>query len=95
MPVIFQEKFDKWLKETSPVWQDVVIIVTRGEIDKHKKELDEVLGLLEKQGYASFKKSKLFEKKATWCGFAIDEKGISPKEDKKAAVMKINPPNTL
>ena len=96
MPVIFQEKFDKTIQNTAPAWQDAVIIVTRGPIEKHKKELDEVLGLLEKQGYkASFKKYKLFEKKATWCGFAIDEKGISPKEDKVAAVVKINPPKTL
>ncbi len=74
----------------------MVIIVTRGSIEQHKRELDEVFSLLEKKGYnASLKKSKLFEKKATWCGFAIDDKGKSPKEDKVAAVMKINPPKTL
>ncbi len=96
MPVIFQEKIDKTLRNTAPAWQDDVIIVTRSPIEKHKKELDEVLGLLEKEGYkASFKKSKLFEKKATWCGFELDENGISPKKDKVAAVKKINPPKTL
>ncbi len=81
MPVIFQEKIDKTLKNTEPAWQDDVIIVTRGSIGKHKLKLHSVLGLLERQGYkASFKKLKLFEKKATWCGFSIDEKG--PKKTK-------------
>ena len=51
---------------------------------------------MENQGYkAPFKTSKLFEKRATWCGFEIDENGISPKQDKVAAVIKIGPPKTL
>ncbi len=96
MPVIFQEKIEKTLKYTAPAWQDAVILVTRGSIEQHKRELDELLSLLEKEGYkASFKKSNMFEKKANWCGFAIDDKGISPKEDKVAAVMQISPPKTL
>ena len=80
MLVIFQEKIDETLRERkAPAWQDDVTVVTRGSIDKHQMELNEILKLLEGQGYkASFKKSKLFEKKATWCGFEIEENGISP-----------------
>ncbi len=65
MPIIFTT-----LKNTAPAWQDDVIIVTRGSIDKHKKELDEVLGLLEKQGYkASFKNIPIY--------FAMNDKKSS------------------
>ena len=41
IPVIFQEKIDKTMRNTAPAWQDDVIIVNRGPIEKHKKELDE------------------------------------------------------
>ncbi len=64
VPVKFQEKIDKTLRGKAPAWQDDVIVVTRGSIDKHHTELYEVLKMLEDQGYkASFKKLKLFEKK--------------------------------
>ena len=38
MPFIFQEKIDKTLRGKAPAWQDDVIAVTRGSIDKHQAE---------------------------------------------------------
>ncbi len=93
MPVIFQEKLDKTLNFRTPVWQDDIIIVTRGSAEEHFEEVTEVLNILEENGYrASLEKSKFFQKSATWCGFDIDENGIRPKNNRVEAVLKIEPP---
>ena len=93
MPVIFQEKLDKTLNFRTPVWQDDIIIVTRGSAEEHYEEVAEVLNNLEENGYrASLEKSKFFQKSATWCGFDIDENGSRPKHNRVEAVLKIEPP---
>ena len=62
MPVIFQEKLDKTLNYKTPVWQDDIIVVTRGSECEHSEEVAEILSILEENGSrASLEKSKFFQ----------------------------------
>ncbi len=96
MPVVFQEMLDRNLRNKIPAWQDDMIIVTRGSVEEHLKEVMEILQILQKKGYrASFEKSKFFEKEVDWCGFRINEEGIKPRISRTEAIAKIKPPKTL
>ena len=79
------------------MWQDDIFVVTRGTEEEHYEEVAEILNLLEKNGYrASYEKSKFFQDSATWCGYAIDEYGIGPKNSRGVeAVLAIKPLRTL
>ncbi len=84
------------LADMPVIFQDDIIIVTRGSTEEHYEEVTEVLNIVEENGYrASLEKSKFFQKSATWCGFDIDENGIRPKNNRVEAVLKIEPPRTL
>ena len=96
MPVVFQEKLDRNLNNKIPVWQDDMIIVTRGTVEQHYHEVVEILNILQEKGYrVSFEKSKFFEKQADWCGYKIDENGTTPRVSRTEAIAKIKPPKTL
>ena len=96
MPVVFQEMLDRNLRNKIPAWQDDMIIVTRGSVEEHLKEVMEILEILQKKGYrASFEKSKFFEKEVDWRGFRINEEGIKPRISRTEAIAKIKPPKTL
>ena len=60
IPVIFQEKLDKILNYKTPVWQDDIIVVTRGSPDQHFAEVSEKL--LKKMGIGLLLKSRNFSK---------------------------------
>ncbi len=96
MPVVFQEKLDRNLGYKVPAWHDDMIIATRGTIEDHFQEVIEVLEILQRKRYrASLEKSKFFERQADWCGFRIDENGITPRVSRTEAIAKIKPPRTL
>ena len=69
-------------------------MVTRGDRQKHEKNLFDVLNKLEKAGYReNERKSELFIKQTKWLGHEIDEKGIKPNEEKVEAILKLKPLN--
>ena len=64
MPPIFQQKIDETLEHKTPAWLDDIIIVTRGNINKHQKDVERVLTQLQNAGYrASTKKNKILPKR--------------------------------
>ncbi len=80
MPVIFQKKLDRVLQNRFPAWQDDILVITRGNVEDHYNDLTELLDFLNSAGYRiSYKKSELFRKEVEWCGFTINDSGISPK----------------
>ncbi len=94
--MIFQEKLDKTINFRTSVWQNDIIIVTRGSVEEHYEEVSEVLSILEENGFeASPGKSKFFQKSAVWCGFEISEGGTRPKSSRVEAVLGIKAPLTL
>ena len=96
MPVVFQEKLDRVLQKKFPAWQDDILVITRGNVEEHYKDITELMDILNSAGYRiSFEKSELFRKEVEWCGFNINSSGISPKHSRVDAIAKITPPKTL
>ncbi len=96
MPVVFQEKLDRVLHNKFPAWQHGILVITRGKVEDHYNELTDLLDILNSAGYRiSYEKSKLFRKEVEWCGFTINDAGISPKHSRVDAIAKITPPKTL
>ena len=93
---MFQEHIDRVLEFKAPVWLDDIICVTNGSIEKHEKEVREVLMRLQNAGYrASEKKTELFKKELTWLGYFINQDGVKQIRDKKEAIIKLTAPNNL
>ena len=93
MPPIFQQKIDETLNFEFPAWLDDIIVVTRGNIDTHEKEVERALTKLQNAGYrASGKKTILFQKETEWLGHVINENLIKPTTDKTEALTKTPPP---
>ena len=93
IPTIFQEKIDRTLEYSTPVWLDDIIVVTRGDRKVHEKNLFDVLKKLEDAGYrASERKSEFFLKITKWLGHEIDEMGIKPNKEKVKAMLELNHP---
>ena len=51
IPTIFQERIDTTLEHKHPAWLDDIIIVTKGNLEKHEAEVRETMTKLEKTGY--------------------------------------------
>ena len=69
IPAVFQEHIDTVLEFKTPVWLDVIICVTNGNLEDHEREVLDVLSTLQNAGYrASEKKTELFKKELTWLG---------------------------
>ena len=58
MPPIFQQKIDETLEFEFPAWLDDIIVVTRGNIDTHQKEVERALTKLQNAGYRASTKKK-------------------------------------
>ena len=66
IPTVFQEHIDKVLEFKTPVWLDDIICVINGTIDKHEREVREVLNKIQNAGYrAREKKTELFKQELT------------------------------
>ena len=82
---------DRNLENRIPVWQDDMILVTRGTMEDHYKEVVEISENLQQKGYrASFEKLEIFDN-----GFRIDERGITPRVSRTKAIANIKPPKTV
>ena len=51
IPTIFQERIDTTLEHKHPAWLDDIIIVTKGNLEKHEIEVRETMTKVEKAGY--------------------------------------------
>ena len=51
IPTIFQERIDTTLEHKHPAWLDDIIIVTKGNLEKHEMEVRETMTKLERAGY--------------------------------------------
>ena len=93
IPTIFQERIDTTLEHKHPAWLDDIIIVTKGNLEKHEMEVRETMTKLEKAGYRlNPNKCEFFKKEIEWVGHKIDQQGIRPLQDKLDAIKKINIP---
>ena len=93
IPTIFEERIDTTLEHKHPVWLDDIIIVTRGNRDKHEAEVRETMTKLEQAAFRLYpKKCEFFEKETEWVGHKTDQKRIRPLQDKLKTINKIDLP---
>ena len=70
------------------MWLDDIIIVTRGDKEKHREKLFKILEQLQEAGYrASEKKPEFFLKETTWLRHEITQHGIKPNKEKIKATL--------
>ena len=95
MPREFQKAMDNTIQEVF-CFSDDILIVSKGSITKHNEIVDNVLSILDKEGFAlklsncEFSKTKLI-----WLRFEIAETRVRPKHSKMEAVMALQPPKSL
>ena len=93
IPTIFQERIDTTLEHKNPTWLHDILIITKGNKEKHEAEMSETMTKLEKAGYRlNRKKWEFFKKESQWVGHKTDQPGIRPLQDKLDAITKINIP---
>ena len=98
MPATFQKTIDFTLVNinSAHVFLDDIIIITKGSLSDHEKELDKVLNGLDKENLAiRLHKYEFAATKITWLGYKINPDGLIPTKRKTGAIIKMEPPKTL
>ena len=95
MPATFQKIMDFTLPNinSAHTFLDYIIIITKGSLINHEKELDKVLARLDKENLAiSLDKCEFAVTETTWLGYKINPDGIIPTKQKTKTIIKMDPP---
>ena len=99
MPATFQKVMDFTLVNinSAHAFLDDIIIITKGSLSDHEKELDKVLTRLDKENLAiSLQKCEFAVTEITRLGYKINPDRIIPTKRKtEASIIKMEPPKTL
>ena len=81
MPAKFQKTIEKTLEEIPSkfAFLDDILVITKGSIRDHEKELDEIPKRLDNEGLAiNLQRCKFAKNIIDWLGFTITPSGITP-----------------
>ena len=98
MPATFQKAIDYILNNINSAHEflDDIIIITKGSIDDHKKEIMKVLSRLDKENLAiSLHKCEIAQTEIVWLGYKISPYGIIPTEKKTKSISEMEQPHTI
>ena len=98
MPATFQKTLDKTLEgiHSKFAFLDDILVITKGSIREHEKELDKILKRLDNEGLAiNLQKCEFAKNIIEWLGFTITLSGITPLITKTEAITKLDNPKTL
>ena len=98
MPATFQKTIDVTLRNCHNkfAFLDDIIVITKGSITDHEKELDKILYLLDKENLAiKLQKCEFARKQITWLGYLITPTGITPTKKKCESINKLETPKIL
>ena len=98
MPATFQKPIDKTLEGISSkfAFLDDILVITKGSISQHEKELNRILKNLDNEGLAvNLQKCEFAKQNIEWLGFTITPSGITPLITKTEAITKLDNPKTL
>ena len=98
MPAASQRTIDKTLKVISSklAFLDDVLVITKGTIQEHERELDKILKIFDYKGLAiSLQKCEFAKNKTEWLGFTITQSGNTRLITKTETMMKLDNPKTL
>ena len=98
MPATFQKKIDKTLEgiHSKFAFLDDILVITKGSIRDHEKELDKILKRLDNEGLAiNLQRCEFAKNIIEWLGFTITPSGITPLVTKTEVITKLDNPKTL
>ena len=98
MPATFQKTIDKTLEgiDSKFAFLDDILVITKGSITEHEKELNKILKKLDNEGLAiNLQKCKFAKPNIEWLGFNITPSGITPLITKTEAITKLDNPKAL
>ena len=98
MLATFQKTIDKTLhdKNSKFAYLDDILIITKGTLDEHEKEIDKILHRLNEDNLAiSLQKSEFAKKEIIWLGFRITPNGVTQTKQKCDAITNLEIPKTL
>ena len=98
MPATFQKTIDYTLNNINlaHTFLDDIIIITKGSIDDHEKEIMKVLSRLDKKNLAKcLHKCEFAQTEIVWLGYKISPSGIIPTEKKTKSISEMEQPHTL
>ena len=98
LPATFQKMIDTTLDSinSTNTFLDDIIIITKGTIENHEKEIDKTLNRLNEENLAiSLHKCEFGLKEITWLGYKINSKEIKPTERKTDAIIQLENPKPL
>ena len=98
MPETFQKTKDYTLhdKKTKLAYLDDILIITRGTLEEHGKELDKILHRLNEENLAiSLIKCEFAEEEITWRGFIVTPNGVNPVKLKCDAIIDLENSKSL
>ena len=97
LPTTFQKMMDTTLDglDSTNVFLDDIIVITKGTIEKHEKEINKTLNRLNEENLAiSFHKCEFGLNEITWLGYKINAEGIKPTRRKTDAIIQLDNPKT-
>ena len=98
MPATFQKTIDKTLHDikTKFAYLDDILIVTKGTLEDHEKELDKIMQRLNNENLAiNLQKCEFAKEQITWLGFVVTPNGVTPTKQKCDAIINLENPKTL
>ena len=98
MPATFQNTIDVTLRncQNKFAFLDDILVITKGSITNHEKELDKILHLRDKENLAiKLQKCEFAKKQITWLRYQITPTGKTPTQRKCESINKLEIPKTL
>ena len=98
MPATFQKTIDKTLHDikTKFAYLDDILIVTKGTLEDHEKELEKIMQRLNNENLAiNLQKCEFAKEQITWLGFVVTPNGVTPTKQKCDAIINLENPETL
>ena len=98
MLAIFQKTIDATLQNCHNkfAFLDDILVITKGNISDHEKEINKILYQLDKENLAiKLQRCDFAKKEIIWQGFQITRTGITPTKTKCDSINKLEIPKTL
>ena len=93
MPATFQKTIDKTLEgiHSKFAFMNDILIITKGSLNDHEKEIDKVLNLLDKENLRiKLQKCEFAKTNLVWLGFKIHPNGIIPNNKKCESIVNLD-----
>ena len=95
MPATFQKTTDKTLHDikTKFAYLNDILIITKGTLEEHEKELDKIMQRLNDENLAiNLQKCEFAKEHKKWLGFVVTQNGVTMTKQKCDAIMNLDNP---